>query len=156
PVAPVRRGAPAAPSRRVWPIALLVVVTLAVYANALGLGFVWDDNYQILRNYFLRDPHYIPKIFTSAFWDFLNPNQALATNFYRPMQSLTYMLCYQIFGLQPWGFHLVSLLLHLAATLMAYGLLRCWGVEFRIAGAAALLFAVHPIHTESVTWVAGV
>jgi len=123
---------------RVWPVGLLLLVTCAVYANALGLGFVWDDHYQILRNHWLRDPHYIPQIFTSAFWDFLNPNQRTTTNFYRPLQSLTYMLCYGISGLEPWSFHLASVLLHVGVTLMAYALLRRWTSDYRVALAAAL------------------
>lgn len=142
--------------RSYGPMGVLAAVTLVTYANALGLGFVWDDNYQILRNHFLRDPRYIPQIFTSAFWAFLNPNQAQATNFYRPMQSLTYMLCYGLSGLSPWGFHLVSVLLHGAVVLLAYRLLLRLDVAGPVALAAAGLFAVHPVHTESVTWVAGV
>jgi tetratricopeptide (TPR) repeat protein len=141
---------------RLGSLLLLIVVAAAVYAHALGAGFVWDDNYQILRNPSLRDISYLPHIFTSAFWDFLNPNLAKTTHFYRPMQAVTYMAGYFLFDNKPWGFHLINVLFHIAATLMVYVIARRLLQNDYLALAAGLLFAAHPIHTESVTWIAGV
>jgi Tfp pilus assembly protein PilF len=78
------------------------------------------------------------------------------TDYYRPIMTIGFLLCYQIFGPLAYGFHLASLLLHAAVVailfLFAERLFRDRGAAF----GAAVLFALHPIHVESVAWISAV
>jgi len=91
---------------------------------------------------------------TTPVWSFADAHGS--TNYYRPVMTLGFLLCYQIFGPLAFGFHLASLLLHAAVVLMLYlfaeRLLRHWGAAL----AAASLFALHPVHVESVAWISAV
>ena len=77
------------------------------------------------------------------------------TPYYRPVQALTYLLDYHLWGLTPAGFHLTSVLLHAGTAMLLYRLGGSLLRDARAALVAALLFAVHPIHTEAVTYIAG-
>jgi tetratricopeptide (TPR) repeat protein len=141
---------------RGWPPALVVLATLAVFLPALDAGFVnWDDDENFLRN-----PHYRG----------LGPQQlrwmltAYHMGHWTPLTWLTLGLDHALWGMDPRGYHLTSLLLHAGSALLVYvlalRLLRralpaaTGEVDLRIgAAAAALLFAVHPLRVESVAWV---
>src|SRR5262245_58567084 len=136
---------------------LLLIAALAflTYSNALRAGFVWDDELQIVKNWQIRGLNYIPSAFSSAFWTFADPEAGAHTNFYRPVQTLSYIAAFQVGGLAPWPFHLINILLHTLASALVY--LIC--VELQISPVAAAIgaaiFATHPIHTETVAWAAG-
>lgn len=138
------------PSRRAYPLAL-ALLALCVYANALFNGFAWDDASQLLKNPLVRDVGRLPEIFTTGVWTFAG---AKAQNYYRPIQFALYMALYQVVGFHPFPFHALLLLMHAGNTLLVYGLGRRLTGSTRAALAAAALFAVHPIHTEAVVWVA--
>jgi tetratricopeptide (TPR) repeat protein len=72
--------------------------------------------------------------------------------YYRPLFNVALTLNYQLFGVEVFGWHAVSLLLHLAATFWVYQLAKAWSLESDLALAATLLFGVHPVHCESVAW----
>jgi len=140
--------------------AVLVLVCFAVYGNTLSHGFVYDDVEQVQQNPWLRDAGHIGEILTTNVWQF----KGLDSNYYRPMMHLTYLLTYSLFGPAPFGFHLINVLLHSAACLVVliFGRRLAAAIDARravsptaLACATALLFAVHPIHTEAVAWVAG-
>jgi tetratricopeptide (TPR) repeat protein len=143
-------------------ISIVIAIAFAVYSNALSNGFVYDDGYQILQNPWITDAKYIPEIFSKNVWGF-RQNDSI-TNYYRPMMHLIYMFNYHIFGLKPWGFHLVNIFLHAGCSVLVFlivlRLLRISPSSASVSSMAppfiaALLFATHPIHTEAVTWVAG-
>lgn len=137
-------------------VGLLMVLAGAaffVYFNALGNDFAYDDNVQIKKNPYITSFKYLNDIFTKNVWAFRGVEGI--SNYYRPMMTLPYLLNYQAFGLNPFGFHLTNILFHLMATLLVFLLGRRLLSNDLMAFMAALLFAVHPIHTESVTWVAG-
>src|SRR5262249_5797263 len=134
-------------------VVVLLVVAFAVYVNAIGADFVVDDNSQILRNPQIRDWSYVPTIFSQSVWEFQGADAR--GNYYRPLQLFTYMLTYFVFGLKPFGFHLVNILLHGAVTYLVYRVVLSLFGNSWVAFGAALLFATHPMHTESVTWIAG-
>ena len=151
-------GAPLLPALAL----VLMVVSFGVYSNAIPNGFVFDDHPQIVENPWIRDPGSIPEIFVSHTAGFGHGERA---NYYRPLKLLAYTLAYRLFGLEPWGFHLVNVIFHAAASALVFflilALLRQARTEETAASTrvwasflAALLFAVHPIHTEAVTWVA--
>lgn len=132
--------------QRVAPL-LLAVLVLAVFANALGGVFLFDDIADIVGN---------PSARAATFFERLGVMN-------RPLTKASYALQDLVHG--PWapGFHAVNVALHLAATLLAYALirraLRLTGAEdgdaALVALAAAALWAVHPALTETVTYVSG-
>ena len=153
---------------------LLLVAALAfgVYANTLTNAFVNDDEHQVLMNPWIQDVGKVPTIFSSSVWAFVHSRTT--TDYYRPMMHLVYLVNFQLFGFQAWGFHLVNALLHAANTALLFLVAGLWvragpergpGAPFSPPASrvwmpvpliAALLFATHPIHTEAVAWIASV
>ncbi len=133
-------------------MALLLLVTFACYGNILANSFAYDDGQQILQNPYVKSWHYLPQIFGTTVWSFVG--QAGATNYYRPLMTFSFLLLWQIFGALPFGFHLFSLLMQSAVVVILFFAGRRLFGDARIAWLAALLFAVHPIHTEAVAWIA--
>ena len=136
-------------------MAALAVVAALPYLNALANGFVYDDNSQVLANPYLRSFHYLRPIFTSSAWSFVGGATGV-TNYYRPMMTFGYLLCFQLFGPSALAFHLMNLLVHAAVVLLLYRLSARLFLDWRIGLAAALIFALHPVHSESVDWVGAV
>jgi protein O-mannosyl-transferase len=128
----------------------LGALSVALYANALGNEFVTDDTLQLQDNPFLTNYRNIPRLFATNVWSFLH---ATTSNYYRPLQMIIYMGEYYLFGFRPWPFHLVNLLLNVAAIFAAYFLIRALADE-KLALWASLLFALQPIHVEVVVWIA--
>ncbi len=144
-------------SRTRWVVPLVAVgictVMLIAYANSVGNGFVWDDNQQIVMNPDLRAGAPWLRLFSSDVWGFTHQGQPTQSNYYRPLQMVTYRLVAGWFGFEARAFHATSLLFALATVLAA------WYVFFRltrrpvIAAGAAVLFALQPVHTEAVDWI---
>lgn len=150
-------GAPA--GKRSWiPHLIVVAVALGVYSNTLANDWVLDDFPQILDNPWIKSVRHLKDIFTQNAWAF----DARDSSYYRPMIQVIYMLTYYIFGLRPWAFHLVNMLFHAGVCLLVFltvsRLLR-ESIDARAgvfpALVGAILFAVHPIHTEVVAPVMG-
>jgi tetratricopeptide (TPR) repeat protein len=123
---------------------------MVLYADALRNDFVTDDTLQLQDNPLLTNYRYIPRLFATNVWSFLH---STTSNYYRPLQMLTYMGEYYLFGFRPGPFHLVNLLLNVAAIFAAYFLVRALADE-KLALWASLLFAFQPIHVEAVVWIA--
>ncbi|MGD0885195.1 MAG: tetratricopeptide repeat protein [Thermodesulfovibrionales bacterium] len=152
------------------PILVIFLVSFAVYYNALLNDFASDDTVQVLENHWIRDVKYIPDVFSESVWGF--QGETVISNYYRPLMHLIFMFNYYVFGLRPWGFHLVNILFHAGVSILVFviasRLLRASSSfsqrdETEFIGAlqsppfvAAVLFATHPIHNEAVAWVAGV
>jgi tetratricopeptide (TPR) repeat protein len=146
--------------RSIIPILTLVLVSFAVYYNALSDAFVYDDEFQIVQNPWITDIRNIPTIFSKSVWSF--QSKAAVSNYYRPLMHSVYLLDYQLFGLNPLGFHFVNILFHCGATVLVFLTIRrllpeCLEDPVYLSPAfiAAILFASHPIHTAAVTWIAG-
>ncbi|MBI5587011.1 MAG: tetratricopeptide repeat protein [Deltaproteobacteria bacterium] len=149
--------------RAVMPLAL-VVLTAMIYLNTLGNGFVYDDHSQIIRNPWIKDIRYLPSVFSSHSFGFLN-NSAVPQS-YRPMVFVVYMLEYAAFGLQPRGWHLLNSVFHAVNSVMVFALLLRLLDGYRRGDwqeapvmrylppfFGAVLFAVHPVNSEPVSWV---
>ncbi|MDD9874906.1 MAG: tetratricopeptide repeat protein [Gammaproteobacteria bacterium] len=159
---PGQEDAPASPSLGAdgFPSAYLSAASPhagALAALALGLlvavcffpateaGFVWDD--EIFKEAKpVQDPFGLWQIWFS-------PNVIEREAHYWPVLYTTFWLEHKLWAFQPLGYHLVSLLLHLAVTLLLWRLLR--RIEVPGAWLAAAVFAVHPVHVESAVWVIG-
>jgi tetratricopeptide (TPR) repeat protein len=141
--------------------AAVAIISAAAHISSLSVGFYYDDVNQVLMNSWIRDVRYVPAIFSSNVWGFMSSG----SDFYRPMMHIIHMLCYYVFGLSPWGYHLVNVLLHCAVSVLVFMVARKLLAAPREATSifhssppfiAALLFAVNPLHSDTVTWVAGV
>lgn len=135
-------------------MALLALCASLPYANTLLNGFVYDDSYQVLDNRYIRSFHYLRQVFTTSVWSFRDLQAR--TNYYRPLMTFGYLVCYKLFGLAPFGFHLANLLLHVLIVLLLFHITVTMFRDRALAFGAATLFALHPIHTESVAWVGAV
>jgi len=124
------------------------------YINTLASGFVYDDYPQLVENPYVRSFHYLREIFSTTVWSFQG-TQGI-TNYYRPLMTFGYLICYQLFGPLPYGFHLANIMLHVAVVCLLLGVTRRVFRDSLLALLAAGLFALHPVHTESVAWIAGV
>jgi protein O-mannosyl-transferase len=132
----------------VWLMAVsLGLVTIALYWPATGHDFVnYDD-----PDYVTENPHVRGGLNWAAVkWAFTNP---VCCN-YHPLTVLSHMLDCQLFGLNPWGHHLINVVLHALNAILVFVLLQhMTGARWRSLIVAAL-FAVHPLRVESVAWVA--
>lgn len=143
-------------------IIIILLTSFGVYFNALFNEFVYDDIQQVLENRWIRDIKYIPDIFSKDVWGF--EQEEGGWNYYRPLMHIIYMGIYHIFGLRPWGYHLINILFHTGVSTLVFLISSDLFKKIKFAGStytfpsfiAALLFATHPIHTEVVTWVAGI
>ena len=128
---------------------LLGLVTFVLYSGSLSFDFVWDDWPQIVNSPIIRTWSNLPRAFGSDLWYHMARQQV----YYRPLFVAWSMLNYTLFGLRPWGWHLGAVLLHVAAVTAVFWLARRLGLEYWTAALTALIFALHPIHIEPVTWV---
>ncbi len=145
---------------RLVPVLAVLLVSFAVYVNALSGDFVYDDTHQVLENPWIKDIGNIPEIFSKNVWGFRSASYV--SNYYRPLMHIVYMFDYGFSGLNPWGFHLINLLFHCGVSVLVFLTIReLFGGESAPSSyrspplVAAMLFAAHPIHAEAVAWIAG-
>ncbi|MGA2230646.1 MAG: tetratricopeptide repeat protein [Tepidisphaeraceae bacterium] len=122
-------------------IALIAFATIISYVPAVRDGWVWDDNHYVTHNIDLCTLHGLAQI-----W--LRPG---ATPQYYPLTHTTFWIEYHLWGIHPLGYHLDNVLLQIANAALVAVILRRLKVPGY--GLAALLFALHPVHVESVAWV---
>jgi tetratricopeptide (TPR) repeat protein len=128
-----------------WRVGLwLGLVTLVVYIGVTANKFVWDDKYFIVQNYALRQPG----LLFSQFFKVI----PLA---YRPAMFLSLALDFKVWGLDPAGFHLTNLLLHVLNVLLVYLFASRLLGGRSFAPLAGLVFALHPVHSEAVAAMLG-
>jgi len=132
------------------PIAVLVFISLAVYANSLSNGFVFDDYAVIVENKHLKNlSDSLPAFFSDAYFTIAGGEAS-----YRPIATLSYFLIHSLAGLNPVYFHLSSVVLHALNVILVYLLVfLILGNRFK-ALLAGLLFACHPALTETVDCIA--
>ena len=124
----------------------LVLVVVAIYGQTLGAGFIaFDDPGYVYGNAHVRAGLSLAGV-RWAFSTFQQSN-------WHPLTWLSLQLDAQLYGLNAGGFHLTNLLLHAANTLLLFGWLRRSTGARWPAALAALFFAAHPLHVESVAWV---
>ncbi|MFQ5465020.1 MAG: tetratricopeptide repeat protein [Thermodesulfobacteriota bacterium] len=122
------------------PFLLILACTFIAYIPAIGAGFIWDDEFHVFAN-----PHMIGLDGLRRIW-FTTESQQ-----YYPLVYSSFWLEYQLWGANPMGYHVVNIFLHSLNSFFVYLIFRRLGV--RGALAVALVFALHPVHVESVAWV---
>jgi protein O-mannosyl-transferase len=129
----------------------VAVAALLAYGGTLAFDFVWDDTLLLQRSYMVRHWGGLWTALTSHFWSEAQER----SHYYRPVVTASFFLDLRLWGLNALGFHLTNVLAHLAASLAVLALGRRLTGSELAAGAAGLLFALHPLHTESVAFVSG-
>lgn len=128
--------------------AVIFLVTFGIYWNSLQGDFIWDDRGLILENTsYLENWKNVFSSFTKPFFG--------TTPFYRPLLLVSFILDYQLWGLNPFGFHFSNVLIHGLNGFMVYLLAFLLFKQRTFALIAGLLFATHPIQTEAVAWISG-
>lgn len=120
---------------------LIVLLTLLAYIPAMRGGYIWDDNAHITDNVVLRTSDGLAKIWFDP--------KVLPQ--YYPLVHTTFWAEYHLWQLHPFGYHLVNVVLHAFNAILLLLVLH----SLRVPGAwlAAALFALHPVHVESVAWI---
>ncbi|MDD5120517.1 MAG: tetratricopeptide repeat protein [Candidatus Omnitrophica bacterium] len=130
---------------------LITAVCFLAYFNSLGNPFIWDDDALVVKNTLIRSVQNIPLSFTNDLYF----GVAIGSNFWRPLQTISYIFDYHLWQLNPFGYHLTNILLQVGVSFLVFLLLISLSINFSISFACALLFAASPIHTESVTYISG-
>ena len=138
-----------------WWLLPALLLSVLVYLNTLGGEFIYDDVRQIVRNTLIQDSSQFWHALTSDVWAFKGSGEESVSNYWRPSFVFWMILNFRCFGVHTFGWHLTNILLHVLVVALAFVLLRRLSLSRPIAGAIALLFAVHPIHSESVAWISG-
>jgi Flp pilus assembly protein TadD len=134
------------PARDGWTEALLAGLVLAVYGRVCVYEFAGYDDI----GYVSANPIVGRGITSEGIrWAFTTGHMWN----WHPLTWLSHMLDVQMFGLTPGAHHLVNVALHLANTLLLFTILRRWTGERWASFVVAALFAVHPLHVESVAWI---
>jgi len=136
-------------------LAIIAIVAFAVYAQTLNGSFVYDDNRQVVRNPLIQQPALFSKALTSDVWAFKGDGSQVASNYWRPTFTAWCIANYGIFGLNPLGWHLSNVILNILVCCLAFLVLRRLDIAGLAAFGIALVFTVHPVHSESVAWIAG-
>ena len=130
-------------------ILLLIIVAAGVYASSLGGDFVYDDKAMIATYDLVKDTANIPKAFTSPTSIYGN------TNYYRPLQTISYIIDYFLWGDFTPGYHAINILFHILAVVLVYVLILILFKNRILAVLTSLIFVVHPAHVSVVAYIAG-
>ncbi len=135
-------------------VVVLILVAVLPYLNSLLNGFVQDDHRQVVSNPYLRSFSHLREIFATNVWSYVGAQGA--TNYYRPLMTFGYLLCYQFLGPLAYGFHLANVVLNAAVICLVFLVTERIFKDRTLGFVAAVIFALHPIHSESVDWIAAV
>lgn len=133
---------------RGWACLLILTAAIFPYLASLGFTFVYDDDIQVLANPAIRSWISVPGYF-------LKPIPGIVVRYYRPIFFLWFKLNYFLWNTRAWGWHLSNVVLHGLDSILVFLILGRYFKDRRLATVGALVFAVHPVHIETVAWVSG-
>jgi len=126
---------------------LLIGMTALVYSQVVHFGFIsLDDSIYVFNNHDLQGTSLPKKII----WALTTIHAA----FWHPLTWFSYILDFEFYGLNAGGYHLTNLLFHLASTVLLFLFLEKMTRRLYPSALVAALFALHPLHVESVAWIA--
>ncbi len=133
---------------------LLAAAVFFLYSVSIGHNFYFDEENIILNNPTIRSLTLIPEIFKHGYFYFHGRPQAHWDEYYRPLTTITYSIDYFFWGVNPLGYNLTNLWMHMLLCVLYFRLLEKLLEHRTAAFLAALLYSVHTIHTEAVTYTA--
>lgn len=139
---------------RVWlPIFCLIAVGVGVYSFNLNNELFWDDQEWIINNVFVHDISWA----NIKFWLTHNTlaGVGLKSNYYRPFLFFTFALNYMMAGIKPLVYHLTSNLIHIFNGILVFWLISRVFKRKLLAFLVAILFLIHPLQTEAITYISG-
>ncbi len=126
--------------RTILAAAAIVALALVAYLPALGAGYIWDDDSYLTANPYVQAPDGLARIWVPGY-----------TPQYYPLVFTGFWIEHALWGQDPVGYHLVNILLHAVNALLVWRVMRRLGL--RGAWLIGAVFAVHPMHVESVAWI---
>lgn len=127
---------------------LIVCAVLLSYINVIDGEFIYDD-----KNFIVDNKPIKTWLFARP-WDFfLKPEVAVWSGIYRPLRTISFAVDYQIFGLNPALYRIENIIWHLANCALVYFLLKRIFINKTASFLSTLIFAVHPVQIEAVTWI---
>ena len=130
---------------------LISAVCFLAYFNSLGNPFIWDDEALVVKNTLIRSVQNLPLSFTSDLYFGVSSG----SNFYRPLQTISYIFDYHFWQLDPFGYHLTNIILQIGVAFLVFLLVFNLTENLSIALSSAIFFAASPIHTEAVAYISG-
>ncbi len=144
-----------APKLYLWPYLIICLIVTLSYLPTFTGDFIRDDNPLIKNNPYIKKTH--------SFYSYLTQEDGITnketavfehTGYYRPLINLTYWIDYKLWGMKATGFRTTNLILHILTCFLLYQFLILLLNDRQASFWATLLFALHPINTESVSWIA--
>jgi protein O-mannosyl-transferase len=136
---------------RVWFWLIPCLAAILAYLRSFGYGFIFDDRRQIILNQQIQSWDYLPRLLTTHVWSQKAAETLIPQ--YRPLFSVWLLIVYSFAGATEWVWHAVSIALYALSVYLVYRLAEELLQDRLAAGIAVFVFAVHPIHIESVCWV---
>ncbi|KKP60364.1 MAG: Conserved hypothetical tpr repeat protein [Candidatus Roizmanbacteria bacterium GW2011_GWC2_34_23] len=137
--------------KKIW---IIVLLGLLIYSFSLFNGFIWDDEEQIVNNIFVHSVKNIPLLFQSSTFN-TGGAGVLSGTYYRPLMMTFFSFVYQIFGPNPFFFHLFQLSFHILTAILIYYLFKHFFKE-SISFFLTLIFLIHPASVEAVAYISAV
>ncbi len=137
----------------VYVLSLLTLITLLCYGNVITGPFLFDDQLNIELNTHIRS--------FSSFFDIFSSSSVAGSyiegsNFFRPIKTFIYTLLFHFFELNPIPYHLTSIGIHILNAFFIILLLKQLSIHHLPAFFMGLLFCVHPVHIEAVSYISGI
>jgi len=132
-------------------VLVATVMTFISYSSSLKGEFVWDDRFLVLDNTYVKNWTEVPNIFITN----MGQGADRPYSYWRPLQIFTYVLDYSFWKLNPLGYHLTNVLLHILVAVCLYHFSYILFADSALSFIAGIFFVVHPIHTEAVSYISG-
>lgn len=139
----------ASPKTRFLFLALIILMGISIYSNTFKNELVWDDYFLVADNLYIRDVKFLRDIFTTDLHRFGLDR----SNFYRPLQTISYMLDYAVGKFETFPYHFTNLFLHLASGVLIYFIALDLSKNEIISFLSSFIFVSHPVQTETVTYI---
>lgn len=122
---------------------IIIIAIFLVYFIALFGGFIWDDWAFIVQNPLIKNLQYVPTLLFKKVFPL----------YFRPVRMLSFAFDYQLWGLNPFGFKLTNILLHIIASIVVFDLLKLIFKDRHAAFFITLLWVLHPVRVESLAFI---
>ena len=132
-------------------VLILILITFITYMNILPNQLFYDDEELIYKNTYVQNLRFSPRFFTEN----MIAGAGKTSNMYRPVLLTSFAIDYLIWGGSPAGFHLTSIFLHAANSVLIFFLITKLFGKRLLAALTSILFTIHPVQTEAITYASG-
>ena len=140
--------------RKDYTYLFLFLIGCLPYLNTLGNGLVYDDLDQVAGNAFILNFHHLWQIFTTSVWAFKTASPGVV--YFRPMMNVTFLGLHEIYGNVAAGYHIFNLILAGWIVCVVFAVTMRLTKNRPLSIITAVIFALHPVHSETVAWISDV